>query len=177
MQTDLVQPGDADALVGFLTGEPWPFHAGVRPGAADVRARIAAGAFTGPDVETYWLSRPAAPRAGLLRLFDLGDDTAEFDLRVRAAHRGSGLGTEAVGWLVGQVFDHHACTRVEAMTRVDNVAMRRVLVRCGWVKEAHHRRAWPTADGSAVDAVAYAVLRQDRADGTTTPVHWDDEPR
>ncbi|MFI7694506.1 hypothetical protein ACIBQ6_35955 [Nonomuraea sp. NPDC049655] len=46
-----------------------------------------------------------------------------------------------------------------------------------FVKEAHHRRAWPGRDGRLYDSVAYAILRSDRETGEVTPVAWEDEPR
>lgn len=37
--------------------------------------------------------------------------------------------------------------------------------KAGWTKEAHYRRAWPTADGHARDTVAYALLREEWESG------------
>ena len=65
--------------------------------------------------------------------------------------------------------------RGEAQTRRDNVAMRTVLRRCGYVKEAHYRRGWPDQDGVVHDGIGYALLREDWERGTTTPVDWDGE--
>ncbi len=53
--------------------------------------------------------------------------------------------------------------------------MRRVLKRCGYVKEAHYRDAWPGVGGERYDSVGYAILRKDWAAGTTTSVRWHDE--
>ena len=63
--------------------------------------------------------------------------------------------------------------QVEAQTRRDNLAIRAVLRRCGYVKEAHYRRAWPDQHGTVHDGIGYALLRQDWERGTTTPVDWD----
>ncbi|WP_258024275.1 hypothetical protein [Streptomyces bambusae] len=52
--------------------------------------------------------------------------------------------------------------------------MRRTFRRCGYVKEAHYRDAWPGADGTVHDAVGYAVLRRDWLSGTVTTPKWDD---
>jgi RimJ/RimL family protein N-acetyltransferase len=62
--------------------------------------------------------------------------------------------------------------RLEGQTRVDNQAMRRVFRRAGWVAEAFYRKAWPSEDGAIHDAVGYAILRDDWANGTVTPVLW-----
>ena len=48
--------------------------------------------------------------------------------------------------------------------------MQRVLERCGYVREAHHRQAWHGPDGTVHDAFGYAILRQDWLSGNTTPV-------
>ena len=55
----------------------------------------------------------------------------------------------------------------------DNSPMLRTFQRAGWVKEAHYRRGWPVEGGEPVASVAYAMLRQDWENGTTTPVPWE----
>jgi RimJ/RimL family protein N-acetyltransferase len=111
---------------------------------------------------------------GLLRIFDLDDGTPLFDLRIGATHRGKGIGTAGVQWATRHVFDRYrAITRFEATTRVDNVAMRRALLRNGWVKESHWRCSWPSSTGEMVDGVGYGILRSDWSSGRTTPVAWE----
>ncbi|HAN85469.1 MAG TPA: N-acetyltransferase, partial [Micrococcus luteus] len=61
----------------------------------------------------------------------------------------------------------------EGQTREDNSPMLRTFQRAGWVKEAHYRRGWPVEGGEPVASVAYAMLRQDWENGTTTPVPWE----
>ena len=67
---------------------------------------------------------------------------------------------------------------VETVTaaREGNVAMRRVFVRAGFVKEAHYREAWPSDGGPPLASIGYGILRRDWASGGTTPLTWDDEP-
>jgi RimJ/RimL family protein N-acetyltransferase len=80
-----------------------------------------------------------------------------------------------VRWLSGEVFGRWpGVRRIEAQTRRDNLAMRAVLGRCGYVKEAVYRRAWPGQDGTLHDGIGYALLREDWERGTTTPVDWDE---
>lgn len=165
---------DSDELVAFLTSHDWPFHAGGRPDATLVLDRVQSGYYDGDDVDTYWAMRDGE-RVGLVRLEDLDDDTPLFDVRIRSEDRGHGLGTQVVTWATGHLFTTCAhVRRVEATTRQDNVAMRHVLTRCGYVKEAHYRCAWPAPDGTVRDTVGYAILRTDWETGTTTPVQWDD---
>jgi RimJ/RimL family protein N-acetyltransferase len=99
---------------------------------------------------------------------------AGWDLGIAEGHRGAGIGTAAVRWLGGEVFGGWpGVRRIEAQTRRDNQAMRTVLGRCGYVKEAHYRRGWPAQDGAVHDGIGYALLREDWERGTTTPVDWD----
>ncbi len=166
-------PEDTEALVGFLTRQDWPFHVKASPTAADVEARITGGDFHGATTRTFW-ALDGDERVALVRLEDVGDGDPLFDLRVDEDHRGRGVGTAVVRWLTGYLFDELPdAGRTEAQTRRDNSAMRAVLQRCGYVKEAHYRRAWPGAAGEVHDGIGYAILREDWTEGTTTPVDWD----
>jgi RimJ/RimL family protein N-acetyltransferase len=176
---------DAVALASLLSGDEWPYHGTSRPSAETVRGWLAAGRFTGPQVRSFWLvgdgqegaaadgPGPATATAGIVTLRDLADPTPVFDLRVRSAYRGRGLGSAAVRWLTGYLFtEFPGILRIEGHTRRDNVAMQRVFERCGYVREAHHRQAWPSADGSVHDSFGYAIIRQDWLSGETTPVEF-----
>ncbi len=149
-----LDPADTDALDALLRDEDWPFHAG---GGRGVR-------WTGDDVRTFWITA-GGDRAGLLRLYDL-DGGPMFDLRLRAAYRGRGIGTAAVGWLTDWVFAAYPVEhRVEGTTRADNAAMRRVFERCGYTHEATYRQGWPVPGGAPLDSVGYAILRSDPRTG------------
>ncbi|MFB8119858.1 GNAT family N-acetyltransferase [Streptomyces sp. NPDC056465] len=166
---------ESEPLIRFLTSQNWPFHGTSAVDRETVDRWITEGRFESGETRTFWIDADGAT-VGLLRLMDLGDRTPLFDLRLRAEDRGHGIGTSAVNWLTGYVFEEfpHA-QRIEAHTRQDNVAMRRVLRRCGYVKEAHYRDGWPSSNGAVHDAVGYAVLRRDRASGKVTTPQWDDE--
>lgn len=100
-----------------------------------------------------------------------------FDLRLGERFRGSGLGEPVVRALTDYVFEKYpTLRRFEGQTREDNIAMRKVFVRSGWVKEAHYRQAWPIAGAGPKASIAYGVLRRDWETGTITPVDWDDLP-
>ena len=168
---------DADALVGFLTGEPWPFHVTAVVSEEQARCRIGDGAFDGEAARSFWIIE-GDETVGLVTLGDLADASPMFDLRIRARHRRRGLGTQTVRWLTGYLFTEFPdILRIEANTRKDNIAMRHTFLSCGYVKESHYRDAWPSAvDGSVHDGVGYAILRRDWVSGTTTIPDWDDEP-
>ena len=170
-------PDDADALVDFLTSHTWPFHPDPRPDPATVREQVQGGVYASDEAaETYWID-DAGQRLGLLHLFDLADPTPMFDLRIATPSRGHGHGRRSVEWLTQRLFHRNPETlRIEATTRQDNWAMRRVLRQCGYVKEAHYRQAWPGPDGGHYDAVGYAILRSDWETGTTTtPAFFDEQ--
>lgn len=168
-------PAEADLLAEFLTTEDWPYHGTRGRDAAHIRQDATAGRYDNDQVRTFWIVTET--EVGLIRLFDLADDTPLFDLRIRAAYRGTGLGALALRWLTRYLFtEFPGIRRIEGHTRQDNHAMRRTFRRCGYVKEAHHRQAWPAPDGTIYDAVSYAILRTDWQAGTITPPDWDDEP-
>ena len=65
-------------------------------------------------------------------------------------------------------------SRFEGQTREDNIAMRKVMLRAGFVKEAHYREGWPVEGAAPQASVAYAILRRDWGSGTTTSFVWED---
>jgi RimJ/RimL family protein N-acetyltransferase len=167
---------DGPTVLGFLHDETWPFHAGPAVTLADAAEHFDPAAYASDAVESWWLD-VGEQVIGLVRLFDLCDDTAMFDIRISQAHRRTGVGTSTVRWLTEHIFTTRSCKRIEATTRQDNIAMRRVLLRCGYAKEAHYRAAWPAREGNEIyDAVGYAILDNDWRSGTVTPVVWNDEP-
>jgi RimJ/RimL family protein N-acetyltransferase len=99
---------------------------------------------------------------GLFRVFELSDLTPLIDLRIAEASRGLGIGTEALRAGTSRVFETMPeVSRLAGYTRYDNVAMQRVFVKAGWVKEAHHRRAWRVLGREPVDSVGFAMLHMD----------------
>lgn len=167
---------EAGRLAQWLSAQAWPFHPVSTPTVQQVLDQVVAGHYDGPTTRTFWLVE-SSRRVGLTRLTDVGDGTPLFDLRIAATDRGRGLGTEAVLWITGYLFGElPGLNRIEAYTRQDNAAMRAVLRRCGYAKEAHHRRDWPAPDGTLHDSIGYAVLRLDWATGTVTRPCWDDDP-
>ena len=170
-------PAELDALAAWLCAQPWPFHVGTHLTPEMVQQRHAEGGYVSAEVQSFWIVDANGARVGLLRIEDLLDETPMFDLRVAAAARGRGIGTAALRWLADHVFTTlPAVERIEGQTREDNLAMRRVFRRCGWVKEAHYREAWPGPYGARYASIGYGLLKADWQAGTRTPVPWDDEP-
>ena len=166
---------DAEALADFLQAETWPFHSSGGSDREQVLRRAAEGRYDDASTRSFWIEADGA-RIGFLRVFDLEDQTPLFDLRIAGAWRGRGVGARTLDWMVGHVFGQWPhVTRIEGHTRDDNVGMRRAFRRAGFVKEAHHRQAWPGPE-RVHDSVGYGILRTDWQRGTLTPVDWDDEP-
>lgn len=171
-------PAESENLIAFLTGESWPFHSS-QPTSEGIERAIAAGGFESDNVQCFWIRNTQSPERGqelgLIKLFDLediGDGAPLFDLRIRAAARGQGLGKAAVTWLSNYLFETWPpLRRIEGTTRVDNLGMRAVFRACGYLKEGHYRQAW-----QGHDAIQYSLLRQDWESGQSTPVNWHDEP-
>ncbi|GIH74334.1 GNAT family N-acetyltransferase [Planobispora longispora] len=165
-----------ELLAGFLSGERWPYHVGESVSGDAVRRKIAEDYYDNASARTFWIMVDDV-RAGLIRLEDLDDETPMFDLRIRSDHRGLGIGGRAVTWLTEYLFTTFPeISRIEGTTRQDNHAMRRIFRRCGYLKEAHYREAWPGAEGSVYASIGYGILRRDWLADTVTPLDWDDEP-
>ncbi|QGN35372.1 GNAT family N-acetyltransferase [Microlunatus sp. Gsoil 973] len=174
-----VDPGpDADRIVGFLIGNEFPYHGRTSWSEEQARQSITDGRFGSDDHLGFWIDVDRR-QVGLVVLDDLGDIKAGgnpvFDLRLAEEFRGRGLGTPILRQVTALAFDRFPTTnRLEGQTREDNIAMRKVMLRSGFVKEAHYRDAWPIEGGGPMASVAYAILRRDWASGTTTVVVWDD---
>jgi len=174
----LALPAEQDLLIRWLTSETWPFHVNSHPTQAMVLGWIQSGIFTGTNHQTFWIRADASDPIGLIRLYDL-DDVDDgyplFDLRIREAYRGQGIGHQAVQWLTRYLFETWPqLDRIVGTTREDNYAMQRVFQACGYVKEGHFRKDWRSSKGQRYDALQYAILREDWETQTVTPVAWND---
>ena len=163
---------EAEELVSLLSGNTWPFQVSSSPTPEKVREWIAEGIFSGAAQELHWVVAPGGERVGALQLEELDELTATTDFRLRNDARGRGHGRVMARFAVDRLFSTYpSIVRVEVRTRVDNVAMRRVMAGSpGWLLEAYYRRSWPDADGTLHDSVGYAMLRDDWVTGGTTPV-------
>ncbi|MCC3289881.1 GNAT family N-acetyltransferase [Arthrobacter sp. zg-Y1110] len=167
-------PDDASAVTAFLTANRFPFHVNPAPCESSANKRVAEGHFWSKESQGYWVQH-GGKDIGLAVLEDLEDDNPVFDLRLAESHRGRGLGVDVVRALCRLAFTElPQIVRFEGQTREDNIAMRKTFLRAGFVKEAHYRQAWPTADGTRLASVAYAILRSDWENNTVTPLDFDD---
>ena len=172
------QPGDIEELCSILTSCIWPYHSKPVLEREKIINQFEDGYFIGTGKRTF-LVKNENQYAGVIRLFDLGenkddDETPLFDIKIKSEFRGRGIGEAALKRLIDLVFTEYPNKqRFEATTRADNIAMRKVFVRCGFVKEAHYRLAWPDSEGKKYDCTGYAILRQDWKNKIKTPVDWE----
>lgn len=144
--------------------------------AAEISQRIDDGAFRSSECDSYWIDDDELGRIGFFRFEDLQDDTPVFDLRLATDFRGRGLGLKTLQAATDHLFTTTEFTRFEGQTRDDNIAMRSIFVRAGWVKEAHYRGGWPVTGEISRDSVAYAILKEEWQSGTSTGLQWSDLP-
>lgn len=175
-----IENSDKENLIKFLSSGVWQFHSTPVISAEKLEKKFDDGYFTGTGKRTFLIKKQNNNLLiGVIRLFDLGespddDETPLFDIKIGEEFRGLGTGKNAVKWLTDLVFTEYPVKqRFEATTRADNVAMRRVLENCGFVKEAHYRQAWPDAEGNRYDCTGYGILRSDWEQKKKTPVIWE----
>lgn len=171
-----VMDSDLNILIEWLTSDKWQYHGISRPDPEKIGVLFKEGYYNGNEAQTFWMILETGERVGLIRIHDLLDYAPMFDLRIRSSHRGKGLGGKALKWLTEYIFKTwHDKWRIEGQTRNDNMAMRHVFRKCGYVKEAHYRKAWPAPGDELYDSIGYGILREDWEEGKVTPVNWDDE--
>ena len=122
---------EAGELAAWLAPRPGPSTAASRWTVADVLASIEDGDFSGTN-PTYWVDLERQ-RIGIVHYRYLEDVSPDADFRVLAPFRGRGYGTRMVEWSAEHLFTTTSKHRLAGETRVDNVAMRRVFERCGWI--------------------------------------------
>lgn len=157
-------PEDREALAGWLSAHPWPYHASGDIHFDEALRRIDNGGFSGDDQESYWIMGNEL-RLGLIRVFDLDDiddGNPMFDLRLAESARGHGLGRQALEWLTGLMFQRYPqLQRLAGNTRDDNLAMQAVFRHCGYALEGRFREAWNCPDGSRRDSLYFGILRRE----------------
>ncbi len=169
---------DSEALAKFLLSQEWPFHVHSTVTEEQIHKSIRESNYSGTSNQTFWINTKTSEHIGIIKLFeleDLDDGSPLFDIRILNKYQGKGFGQIAVKWLTRYLFEGHlSLNRIEGTTRADNLAMRKVFLNCGFVKEGHYRKSWTTASGHLQDTVRYSILRSDWQSGITTPVNWND---
>lgn len=99
--------------------------------------------------------------AGLSLREDVYRRSAEVGYWLGEAHWGRGIATRVVRAVADYAFDSFDVCRLWAEVFEWNAASMRVLEKCGFALEARLRKS-VTKDGQTVDALLYALLREDR---------------
>jgi len=171
---------EKDFLIDFLTSDIWEYHSDPIIDRSKIEERIEQDYYSSNKSKTFWIINEWNLRIGIVHVFDLvesnPDETPLFDIRIKREFRDRGIGTKAVRWLIAHLFSNYPLlNRIEATTRQDNIAMRKILKKCGFVKEAHYREAWPAKDNIRFDCIGYGILKKDWMDKKKTSVNWNDE--
>jgi RimJ/RimL family protein N-acetyltransferase len=166
---------EIDILVEFLKADTWEYHGNSSPSEEEIKRGYNNGVYTGEYCKTFWILLNEDVRVGMIRIFDLEDSTPLFDIRILSNYRGMGIGQHTIKWVTNYIFNtYEDKDRIEGYTRQDNYGMRTVFHRCGYMKEAHHRRAWKDKYGNFYDAIGYGILRGGWKENKRTAIDWDD---
>lgn len=180
MDIKIIKPesiGDKEIklLEDVLCSQRWDFHSSPLVTNEDIKRNVESGYYSGEDKALFFIFADDKI-GGVMRLFDLGDDfeddeTPMFDIRIKSEYRKKTIGEYAVRFLIKYVFENYPNKwRFEGTTRADNLAMRKLFEKCGFVKEAHYRKAWPDEFGNKFDCIGYGILRTDWENGDRTEV-------
>lgn len=173
------QKEDKEEIIKILINNVWTYQTKEILKEKDCEALFQKDYFTGQEIKTFIiLNKESGKALGFVRIFDLGDDYESmdiplFDIRITREYRGQGIGKLAVNDIVSYIYTKYPNkNRIEATTRIDNKAMRKVLLDCGFVKEAHYRKSWEAKGGKMYDTIGYGILKDDWTTGLITTIDW-----
>ncbi len=150
-----------------------PFFLFQKPAQEEVLKRIEEGAFFAEGDFNFRNQTENKELIGLIEIYQLDDTAPTFFIRFKSGFRGKGFGKKVLDLLTQSIFENYLdIRRIEAQTREDNIPMRKVFNRCGYVKEAYYRMGSPTEDGGRVASIAYGIPREEWETGQVTPVNW-----
>lgn len=165
----------SEQLANFLAAEEWPYFMSRSQTRQQVMTRIEDGDFFGEGEENFFVLSEGNP-IGLIELYQLEDLAPMFSIRLQSQFRGNGLGQKILSWVTDYIFKTYPDKRrIEAQTREDNIVMRKLFAKCGYVKEAYYRFASPTENNERVASVGYGILREDWESKLVTPVSWQSD--
>ncbi|SDN38933.1 GNAT family N-acetyltransferase [Tenuibacillus multivorans] len=168
--------GEIDELIDLYTKNEWHYHANPNPSPDEIRERFKSGWFH-DDKETFWVLENNQ-KIGLIIITDVSDTIPLlYDIRLLEEIRGQGYGEKCVKWVTDYIFlSSTNKIRIEAYTRHDNYAMRKVFHKCDYEKEGYLRDSWENDDGRVYDSVLYAMIRSDWEKDQQTPININDVP-
>ena len=158
---------DREALIRLLTTETWTYRTRPVLSKEEVTDDLERGIYSSADVITLMIALDGEA-VGLVRAEGLENahEDPQLDFRLRERVQSRGIGLAALHRITETIFSRNPGKhRIEGQTREDNIAMRKVFVRGGYLQVAVYRRAWPAADGQMLDGIGYAILRGDGSPG------------
>lgn len=162
-----VTPDDAEDIIGWqTTPEIYTYMPADDPLPLDVFRETIASYVTAsqqPDRREYslCLTLDGCPiGTGSLNVRERPPRCAEIGYMLHPDHWGKGLATEAAGLLLTLGFDTLGLHRIEAVTRPDNTASRRILEKLGMTQEGV-RRQDVQIRGQWRDSILFAILETD----------------
>lgn len=157
----LIRLGDNARVAQFLADRfPHPY----RPIDADAWLTLVAGE-TPPHNFAIALQGQCIGGIGLFPLADVHFQTADFGYWLGEPYWGQGLATRAVKLLLAYALKRLPYIRLQALVFDGNASSMRVLEKNGFVREGVLRRH-VTKNGRVLDAVLYALVREDDASPT-----------
>ncbi|WP_413382018.1 GNAT family N-acetyltransferase [Alkalihalobacillus sp. 1P02AB] len=161
---------ELEELIKLYTQSTWSYHSDPSPTEAEIKKLYRNGWFS-DDKETFWVLENTQ-KVGLLIIADISDTMPLFyDLRLSETARGKGFGLECINWATNYVFfSSKDKLRMEAYTRADNIAMRKVFSKSLFQKEGYLRSSWEHENGKVSDSLLYAVIRTDWEKGQKAPI-------
>lgn len=167
---------ESELMIDWLTSDTWPYHIHSHLNRESVRKWIAEGKFTGKKNRTFWVILNGKERVGVVHLYNFPSTNPIIDLRISSSYRVEEIGKQALVWSTDYIFrTNQKAEGIECDMRQDNIAMRQLFSQCGYIKEGHWRKSWPTEENTYLDAVGYGILREDWEQKKITPVNWNDE--
>lgn len=74
--------GEIEELIHFLSTNRWEFHGNPSPDPEKLREAYNNHTGSDDDTKTFWIILDGQHKVGLIKIFDLNDDTPLFDIRL-----------------------------------------------------------------------------------------------
>ncbi len=167
---------ESELMNDWLTSDTWQYHIHSHLDRESVQKWIDEGKFTGEKNRTFWVILNSKERVGAVHLYNFPSTNPIIDLRIPSSYRVEEIGKQALVWSTDYIFrTNQKAEGIECDMRQDNVAMRQLFSQCGYIKEGHWRKSWPTEESTYLDAVGYGILREDWEHKKITPLNWYDD--
>ncbi|MGB3341436.1 MAG: GNAT family protein [bacterium] len=172
--------GESEEIAQFLSSDSWPYHIYSNPTTKQVIEWVKNGKFVSKERQTFWVILSGKEKVGMIRIFGLRDSLPycpQMDVRIKSPYRGKGIGKMMLSYLTDHIFTTMPeKIRIEGYTRQGNVAMRKVFLKCGYVKEGYYRkRKNQVQKDLCYDIIGYGITRDAWKQKKVMPINWYDK--